>query len=323
MESRRKTAELGQSGANSAAPRVRGAYDASRVVFRALRACGWGTLLNFGYHRFGRPFTLLNFVLAPELLTPYYRLATAQMRLVKRSVSLLRLPASERTRVLDVGCGRGTSSFVMASVCPNASVTGLDLLPENMHVAQTLYRNTPNLRFLRGDAHELPFPAASFDRLLCLEAAFQFRDRNRFLQQMAHVLAPGGRAVIVDFMWRQEEDRQIWEHEPTRLVRKIWEWENFDSVERYSSNAEANGFRVEARHDWSAHVTAPLVTLLSTALPLSRTSWTLRFLKLYVPLLSSFSAEEWAELRRQGAAHAYVARHVRYVALVLQRQPAS
>lgn len=312
-----------QHGTGPATPRIRGAYDASRVVFRALRACGWSTLLNFGYHRFGRPFTLLNFVLTPELLTPYHRLATAQMRLVKRSVGLLRLSADQRPRILDVGCGRGTGSFVMASMSPNASVTGLDLLPENLSVAQTLYGNTPNLRFLRGDAHELPFPPASFDRLLCLEAAFQFQDRNRFLQQAAHVLAPGGRAVIVDFMWRREVDSKIWDDEPTRLVRKLWEWENFDSLQRYSSNVRANGLRVEARYDWSAHVTAPLVTLFSLALRLSQTAWGLRFLKLYAPLTRSFGADEWAELRRQGAAHAYVARHVDYTALVLRREPVS
>jgi cyclopropane fatty-acyl-phospholipid synthase-like methyltransferase len=315
--------EAPRPGEARSGSRIGAAYDGSNVIFRALRACGWGPLLNLGYHPFGRPFTLLNYALVPGTLTPYHRLSAAQMRLVKQSVRLLGLSATDRARVLDIGCGRGASSFVIANLSPAAAVVGLDLLAENLGVAGTLYHGTPNLSFVRADAHDVPFRAGSFDRVLCLEAAFHFSDRNRFLQQVAQALAPGGRAVVVDFMWRNERDRQIWDDEPTRMVRQTWQWENFDSIARYESHAEANGFRVEAKHDWTGHVTAPLITLLSWAMVCSRSAWGQRLLTRYVPLLEPFTAEDWRELDRQGAAHCYVARRARYVALVLRRHKGS
>jgi cyclopropane fatty-acyl-phospholipid synthase-like methyltransferase len=282
-----------------------------------LRAFGWGPLLNLGYYPFGKPLTLLNFLVTPLLFSPFFRLPAAQLNLVKKSLALLDLGSGHR--VLDVGCGRGTSSYVMASAFPDAQVTGIDLLPENVAVAHTLYGNTSNLIYREGDAMQLDFPDRSFDRVLCLEAAFHFPDRARFLSELSRLVGAGGRAVIVDFMWKDDAARHVCNAETSRLVRSTWQWESFDSVHEYERNARANGFTIEACVDWSAHVTAPLRTIFNRVASLVQWTWGRALLMRLNPLLRAFTDEDWQEFGRSARAHTDIHRHTRYVALVLKR----
>jgi MPBQ/MSBQ methyltransferase len=301
----------------SRAAALASAYDASNVTFRVLRAFGWGPLLNLGYYPFGKPLTLLNFLVTPLIFMPFLRLPAAQLKLVKKAVALLDLPGGRR--VLDIGCGRGTGAYIMAYAFPHTQVTGIDLLPENLAVARTLYGNVPNLRYLAGDAMNLEFPDRSFDRVLCLESAFQFPDRAGFLSEIARVVDTGARVVIVDFMWKSDEARAICQDARSRLVQRTWQWENFDSVREYRDKAQANGFQVDACLDWSSHVTAPLGTIFAAVAGLARWAWGRAALRQYHPLLRALTDEDWQEFIGSAGAHRYVHRHVQYVALVLSR----
>lgn len=66
--------------------------------------------------------------------------------------------------------------------------------------------NGSNLSYVEGNAHALDchpdIAALSPDVIFCIEAAFHF-DRPAFLQSAARVLKPGGRVVVVDFMWHE------------------------------------------------------------------------------------------------------------------------
>jgi len=301
----------------SRAPAIARAYDASNVTFRVLRAFGWGPLLNLGYYPFGKPLTLLNFLVTPLVFAPFFRLQAAQLTLVKKAVALLDLRRGRR--VLDVGSGRGTSSFTMANAFPHAHVTGIDLLPENVAVARTLYGNTPNLTYLTGDAMTLDFPERSFDRVLCLEAAFHFSDRARFLKELSRAADTETRVVIVDFMWNDDDARRICNDEDSRVVQRTWQWQSFDSVREYRHNAQANGFEIEACLDWSSHVTAPLHTVFDLVARLAGWARGRAVLMQYHPLLRALSDADWVEFIRSARAHKHIHRYTQYAALVLKR----
>jgi len=298
-------------------PNISEAYDASNVTFRVLRSYGWGPLLNLGWFPFRRPFTLLNLVVTPLALVPRLRLPVAQVKLVRKSVRALQLePASA---VLDVACGRGASSFVIANEHPGTQVTAVDLLPENIAGARALYGNAPNLTYREGDASHLELPDASFDRVLCLEAAFHFPDRNRFLAELGRVVRPGGRVVIVDFMATAGADSPVWKSEAADLVRETWQWERFDSEAQYRANAEANGFRVDACRDWSAHVTMPIQSLFNLVAWLGRRRWGRRIMTIHNPMLRALTDDDWREFARSARAHKLLRANSRYMALVLAR----
>jgi tocopherol O-methyltransferase len=298
-------------------PSVSGAYDATNVTFRVLRSYGWGPMLNLGWFPFRRPFTLMNLVLTPLAFVPRLRLPAAQLKLVRRSIRMLQVEPT--SRVLEVACGRGASSFVLAHEHPGTQVTAVDLLPENIAVARTLYGNAPNLRFCEGDAMRLDLPDASFDRVLCLEAAFHFPDRSLFLAELHRIVRPGGRVLIVDFMATADADAPVWASEEGDLVRAIWQWQRFDTEVQYRTNAETNGFHVDACHDWSPHVTMPIQSLFNLVAWLGRRRWGRRVMTTQNPMLRALSDDDWRGFDRSARAHKVLRANSRYTALVLSR----
>jgi SAM-dependent methyltransferase len=212
------------------------AYNGSDLYFQVLRACGWGSLLNLGY---SRPWD--------TLIYPF-RADIAQERLVQRSISLV--DVQPQHQVLDVACGKGRSSFLLAMQNPQANIIGLDKLAEHINIADFQYGYTLNLSYQAGEAEALPFADRTFDRIHCLEAAFHF-DRQKFLQEASRVLKPAGRIVIVDFMWKTNASRQLLETPDGRIVKDIWQFDDLWSVDEYLTAIELTGFQVAQQIDWS------------------------------------------------------------------------
>lgn len=109
--------------------------------------------------------------------------------------------------VLEVGCGRGGgASYVAAELGPRRYV-GLDVNATAIAFDRARYRDQPNLEFVRGDAHALPFADASFDAVLNVESSHHYRDLATFLAEVRRVLVPGGTFVMACFPRRNEMER--------------------------------------------------------------------------------------------------------------------
>lgn len=296
--------------------RVSSAYDGSTVTYRVLRAFGWGPLNNLGYFQFPSPFSALNLFLNAILFKTSSLLPEAQMKLVIKAVKLLAIQKSDE--ILEIACGRGRGSFIMASFYPESHVTSIDLLPENIQAASALYR-TDNLEFSVGDAMNLKFQGKSFNKILCLEAAFHFPNRSKFLREAYGVLQEGGRLVVVDFMWKTDDDRKILEDEETRLVRDTWKWEDFFSIGQYLAAARSAGFEIEARNKWSRRVIDPLEFVFKTVAWLGLRRWGRSLLLRLNPLLSGIKDDEWGAFWEAANAHDHVRAHIEYIALVLRK----
>jgi len=100
--------------------------------------------------------------------------------------------------VLEVGCGRGEgSAFVFERFRPR-SLTGVDLARAAIrHCRRT--HDRPGLRFIAGDAENLPFPDASFDVVLNVESSHCYPHMANFLSEVRRVLKPGGLLLYADF----------------------------------------------------------------------------------------------------------------------------
>jgi MPBQ/MSBQ methyltransferase len=293
----------------SVLPEVGASYDGSNAVFRLLRMETWGpALMNLGWYPFRGPFASLNVLVNLEL---------AQRQLVMKSVGLLDIQPQHA--VLDVACGRGKSSFIIHCLTPTANVVGMDLLTQNIYVAETLFDKLPTLQYTPGDACDMPFADESFDRLHCLEAAFHFPDRAQFLREAYRVLRPGSRMVVVDFAWRTEADRAH-RHDPeTMLVRDVWQWEDFYTIAEYEERAIEAGFSVVARHDWTTRVATPIQAVFRFLSNLGNHPWGRRFLEWRNPLYRSISHEDWRALDLAVRAHQHVRNLSRYMAYVLEK----
>ncbi|MBE1583354.1 class I SAM-dependent methyltransferase [Nonomuraea angiospora] len=103
-------------------------------------------------------------------------------------------------RVLDVGCGTGYLSRIVAPVVtPSGHVTGVDPSPAMIDYAT---RHAPaNCTYVEGEGQDLPFPDGSFDLVISSLAVHHIPAEARpgALRQMFRVLRPGGRLLIAEF----------------------------------------------------------------------------------------------------------------------------
>lgn len=108
-------------------------------------------------------------------------------------------------RVLDVACGTGDLTEVFAAASETSEVIGLDFTPQMLRIAeQKLPRNlvpdaAGKVRYLEGDAQQLPFADGEFDVVSIAFGLRNVADPTRALREFARVLRPGGRVIILEF----------------------------------------------------------------------------------------------------------------------------
>lgn len=103
-------------------------------------------------------------------------------------------------RVLDAGSGLGGPSRHLAQHW-QAEVTGIDLSPAYVAVAQLLARRTGldgRVRYLEGSITELPFEDGHFDLVWTQHVVMNVADRAALYREFRRVLRPGGRLAFFD-----------------------------------------------------------------------------------------------------------------------------
>ncbi len=104
-------------------------------------------------------------------------------------------------RYLDVGCGSGDVALNLLRQAPGARVVGLDPASQMLAIAAHKANRAglwEGLRLVAGDACALPFAEGAFDGITSAFALRSFADRGRAFREMRRVLAPGGRAALLE-----------------------------------------------------------------------------------------------------------------------------
>ena len=101
--------------------------------------------------------------------------------------------------VLDIGCGRGTSSKVLAELLRPSRVVGFDASAALIDQARERMRRLPGVQvsFLRGDFHQLPLPTGSCDLAVAAFCLYHSPRPQAVVAEISRVLAPEGMAVLV------------------------------------------------------------------------------------------------------------------------------
>lgn len=139
------------------------------------------------------------------------------------------------TTILDVGCGIGGSSCILAKDY-GFNVTGITISSQQVKRAQELTPKGVDVKFKVDNALALSFPDNSFDVVWSIEAGPHMVDKAKYAQEMMRVLKPGGLLVVAD--WNQRDDRQkslnFWEKLVMRQLLDQWSHPAFSSIEEFS-----------------------------------------------------------------------------------------
>ena len=108
------------------------------------------------------------------------------------------LPAADAPVCIDLACGTGDLTRMLAAHYPAGRVTGLDLTPEMLAIADD---RTPahNVTYTEGSMAALPFDNASIDLVTGGYALRNAPDLDQTLDEITRILRPGGLAAFLDF----------------------------------------------------------------------------------------------------------------------------
>lgn len=124
----------------------------------------------------------------------YERISGLQRHLAREALAAMVFRGTER--VLDVGCGDGYVTRLIADRLPAGAIVGVDASPRMIEVARS--RPDPPGRaveFLVADARDLPF-GCEFDVVVSFNALHWVADQVAALRAIAGTLRPGGRVGI-------------------------------------------------------------------------------------------------------------------------------
>ena len=152
----------------------------------------------------------------------------------EQAIELMAIPAG--ARVLDVGCGSGWASRLMAASAVNGRVVGIDIADEMIRLARASSASFPNAEFQVASAEKLPFSDGEFSHAFSMESLYYYADMPGALREIRRVLEPGGLFVTVVDLYLENRPSHQWVEELKVPVQLL-------STAQYRALFEEAGFR--------------------------------------------------------------------------------
>jgi SAM-dependent methyltransferase len=112
--------------------------------------------------------------------------------------------------ILDVGCGAGWLSRILARRVPEGRVVGMDISDEMIRHARQAATGFANLGFVAGGVDEIPWESDFFTRAISVESSYYWPDPAKGLREIHRVLAAGGSAWILINYYRDNPHCHQW-----------------------------------------------------------------------------------------------------------------
>jgi ubiquinone/menaquinone biosynthesis C-methylase UbiE len=151
----------------------------------------------------------------------------------RQAIEFMHVPAD--ARVLDVGCGSGWATRLLAQAAEKGRVTGIDISDEMIRLARESSKSFSNVDFQVASAEGLPFPNAEFTHAFSMESLYYYREILDAIGEIRRVLQPGGMFVAVIDLYQENEPTAFW-------VEKLPVQVHFLSVADYHTLFQRAGF---------------------------------------------------------------------------------
>ena len=151
----------------------------------------------------------------------------------EQAIELMAIPAE--ARVLDVGCGSGWATRLMAEKASSGRVVGIDIADEMIRVAQETSTSFSNVEFQVASAEKLSFSEGEFTHAFSMESLYYYADMLTALKEIKRALKPGGLFVTVVDLYQENAPTGQW-------IKQLKVPVQFLSVKDYCSLFESAGF---------------------------------------------------------------------------------
>jgi len=102
-----------------------------------------------------------------------------------------------RLNILDIGCGTGEMSLLLAQM--GHSVTGMDLSENMLCVAEEKAKNKGlNIKFIKGDAEDPPFGSNEFDAIVARHLFWTLLQPEKAVNRWKRILKNDGIIILID-----------------------------------------------------------------------------------------------------------------------------
>jgi ubiquinone/menaquinone biosynthesis C-methylase UbiE len=152
----------------------------------------------------------------------------------EQAIERMQLPAT--ARVLDLGCGSGWATRLMAEKAKAERVVGVDISDEMVQLAQATSKSFPNVEFHVASTERLPFADREFTHAFSMESLYYYEDMPSALKEILRVLNRGGLFVCVVDLYQENRPSHQWVEQLKVPVQLL-------SIAEYQSLFEVAGFK--------------------------------------------------------------------------------
>jgi ubiquinone/menaquinone biosynthesis C-methylase UbiE len=103
---------------------------------------------------------------------------------------------SRSARVADIGCGRGTTTGMLAQRLPAATTAAVDISPALLAAARYRLPAASRAGLVCADFHRLPLAASSYDVVVAAFCLYHSATPGRVIGEIARCLRPRGTAIL-------------------------------------------------------------------------------------------------------------------------------
>src|SRR5881394_4037685 len=120
------------------------------------------------------------------------------------------MDVDDHDNVVDLGCGVGWATRVLAQKASRGLVLGIDLSDRMIAQARTGYRNPHNALFLVADASGIPCPEGLFNSLLSVESIYYYPGLDLAFHEVHRILKPRAKAFFLTSYYKENVHGHEW-----------------------------------------------------------------------------------------------------------------
>lgn len=160
------------------------------------------------------------------------RLAPGSEHSTKTAISMVNIPREKKINILDIGCGAGAQTLLLAEMFPNAQIKAIDTSEQSLAVLRSRLANkglSERVDVLNLSMFDMDFPLETFD-IIWAEGSIYIAGFQRGLKEWHPFLKQGGYLVCSEISWLHPnpaiECKEFWEQGysemniiPTKIIQ--------------------------------------------------------------------------------------------------------